>query len=229
MSLQRSELLLYAITDRAWTRKNTLEEQIALAISGGATIIQLREKGISDEEYVRRAKCALKVCRAGGVRLIIDDNVPVALESGADGVHVGIEDTPVARVREEVKEYFLAEGLDESAAVERAKDFIVGATAKTIAQAQDAEQCGADYLGCGAVFPSPTKKNAIRITEEQLAEICASVDIPVVAIGGITAENARSLKGSGICGIAVVSAIFAADDIAAASYRLKKVAKEVIS
>lgn len=229
MSIRSEELLLYAITDRAWTGKNTLEEQIALAISGGATIIQLREKGISDEKYVERAKSALAVCRKGGVKLIINDNVKVALESGADGVHVGIEDTPVNLIRGEVREYYIAEGLSLAEAEERANAFIVGATAKTVEQAQLAQQGGADYLGCGAVFPSPTKKNAIRITREKLAEICASVDIPVVAIGGITADNACEISGSGVCGIAVVSAIFAADDIVAATRRLKEVAKEVVS
>ena len=229
MAIDAKELLLYAITDRAWTEKCPLEEQIALAISGGATIVQLREKGISDEEYIRRAESALKVCRSLGVKLIIDDNVKVAVESGADGVHVGIEDTPVCDIRGQVREYYMAKGLTSTQAEERASAFIVGATAKTIEQAQSAQGLGADYLGSGAVFPSPTKKNAIRITPQKLREITASVNIPVVAIGGITADNASELAHSGICGIAVVSAIFGAPDIAAASRRLKAVAKEVVS
>lgn len=229
MAIDAKELLLYAITDRAWTNKCPLEEQIALAISGGATIVQLREKGVSEGEYVRRAEAALKVCKSLGVKLIIDDNVKVALESGADGVHVGAEDTPVCDIRGQVREYYLSKGMPASEAEKRARAFIVGATAKTVEQAKSAQSQGADYLGSGAVFPSPTKKNAIRITPQKLKEITASVNIPVVAIGGITADNASELAHSGICGIAVVSAIFGANDIAAASRHLRAVAEEVVS
>ena len=148
------------------------------------------------------------LCRRYRVPLIINDNVDVALQSGADGVHVGIEDTPVAQLRQMVP-----------------KDFIIGATAKTVEQARAAERAGADYLGVGAVFPSPTKKNAIRITREQLKEICGSVSIPAVAIGGISMENAAALQGGGMAGIAVVSAIFAAPDIRQAAADLRAVAE----
>ena len=143
--------------------------------------------------------------------LIINDNVVVALKSGADGVHVGIEDAPVADIRKKV-----------------GKDFIIGATAKTVEQAKNAEAAGADYLGVGAVFPSPTKKNAIRITNEQLKEICSSVSIPAVAIGGISRDNVLEIKGGGMDGIAVVSAIFAAEDIQTATADLKEKVKEVV-
>ena len=196
-------LKLYAITDRGCLRGRDIVEQVELAILGGVTCVQLRDKGISDRELLSEAKLLLSVCRPYGVPLIVNDNWQVALHSGADGVHVGIEDAPVADIR--------------SAAGER---FIIGATAKTIHQAQYAEGSGADYLGVGAVFPSPTKKNALRITPDMLRDICASVRIPVCAIGGITKDNARSILGCGQAGIAVVSAIFAEDDVRAAAAEL---------
>ncbi len=228
MAIDRKELTLYAITDRAWTGKRTLEEQIALAIEGGATIVQLREKGIPDEIYEARARSAKAACAPYGVKLIIDDNVQVALRSGADGVHVGIEDMPVDEIRSAVVQYWLERGKLLSVAMERAKKFIIGATAKTVEQAREAQSAGADYLGVGAVFPSPTKTNAIRITKEMLAEITSSVTIPVVAIGGITAENMREIAHSGISGVAVVSAIFASDDVYNAAKLLRRTAEEII-
>lgn len=203
-------LLLYAVTDRSWTGEKTLLEQIELALEGGITFLQLREKNLGFDEFVSEAKAAKKLCERYGVPLIINDNLEVALEIGADGVHVGQEDLAVSEIRKKV-----------------GKDFIIGATAKTVSQAIKAESEGADYLGVGAVFPSPTKKTAIRITNEQLREICGSVKIPCVAIGGISLENALEIKGSGVDGIAVVSAIFAADDIKLAASELKLRAKEI--
>ena len=203
-------LLLYAVTDRSWTGEITLLEQIELALEGGITFLQLREKNLGFDEFVSEAKAAKKLCERYGVPLIINDNLEVALEIGADGVHVGQEDLAVSEIRKKV-----------------GKDFIIGATAKTVSQAIKAESEGADYLGVGAVFPSPTKKTAIRITNEQLREICGSVKIPCVAIGGISLENALEIKGSGVDGIAVVSAIFAADDIKLAASELKLRAKEI--
>lgn len=210
MQFQSEQLLLYAVTDRAWTGERTLLEQIESALKGGVTIVQLREKNMSEAEFIEEAKQAVSLCHRYNVPLIINDNVNVALKSGADGVHVGIEDTPVSEIRRTVP-----------------KDFIIGATAKTMEQAQTAEQSGADYLGVGAVFPSPTKKNAIRISNEQLREICESVRIPAVAIGGISSDNVLQLSGSGMNGIAVVSAIFGASDIEAATADLLKKAKVV--
>ena len=153
---------------------------------------------------------ACRLCHRYGVPLIINDNVDVALVSGAYGVHVGIEDAPVQQIRRRT-----------------GSDFIIGATAKTVEQARLAEASGADYLGVGAVFPSPTKKTAIRITNAQLREICASVRIPAVAIGGINAENALEICGCGARGIAVVSAIFAAQDIRTAAAALRTIAAQV--
>lgn len=210
MRFERDMLLLYAVTDRAWTGKQSLDEQVEEALQGGVTLVQLREKRLSKEQLIEEARRITALCHRYGVPLIVNDDYEAALAAGADGVHVGIEDTPVAAIR-----------------ARAGKDFIIGATAKTVEQAQRAEREGADYLGVGAVFPSPTKRSAIRITNEQLREICASVTIPAVAIGGITSENVASLKGSDMAGIAVVSAIFGADDILAAARSLKERAIEV--
>lgn len=210
MKFSKDMLLLYAVTDRSWTQNQTLYDQIEAALKGGVTIVQLREKNLPEDEFVAEAIRVKELCSRYNVPLIINDNAEVALKSGADGVHVGIEDTPVAELRQKV-----------------GKDFIIGATAKTVEQAQSAEKAGADYLGVGAVFPSPTKKNAIRITAEKLKEICSSVSVPAVAIGGISLDNVSEIKGCGMNGIAVVSAIFASDDIQKAASEMKEKAKEV--
>ena len=205
MKFKKEMLRLYAVTDRSWTGKRTLYKQIEDALSGGVTLVQLREKELSEKEFTEEAVQIRELCHRYGVPLIINDSVEVALKSGADGVHVGMEDTPVKEIRNRV-----------------GQKFIIGATAKTVDQAKAAEEAGADYLGVGAVFASPTKRNAIRITPGQLKEICSSVSIPAVAIGGISLENAAEIQGCGMNGIAVVSAIFAADDIKTAAAELKK-------
>lgn len=211
MRLSKDDLLLYAITDRRDADKKTFFEKIEKALQGGVTILQLREKELDEDSFVNEAIEVKALCRKHGVPLIINDNVNVALKSGADGVHVGIEDMPIDEIRRTVPD-----------------SFIIGATCKTVEQAQSAERLGADYMGVGAVFPSPTKKNAVRITREQLKEICASVSIPAVAIGGISLENVDELKGGGMSGIAVVSAVFSADDIQKAASLLKEKAKSLI-
>lgn len=210
MKFNKNMLLLYAVTDRSWVGKQTLYEQIEDALKGGVTLVQLREKNLDELAFINEATEIKALCHRYNVPLIINDNVEVALKSGADGVHVGIEDTPVSEIRKRA-----------------GKEFIIGATAKTIEQAQSAENDGADYIGVGAVFPSPTKKNAIRITKEQLRKICSSVTIPAVAIGGINLENVDEIKGGTMAGIAVVSAIFAAKNIKEATEKLKEKAKEV--
>lgn len=212
MKFSREMLLLYAVTDRKWTGEKTLYRQVEEALKGGATLIQLREKNMPQEEFLKEAREMATLCHRYGTALIINDNVEVALKSGADGVHVGMEDLPVKEIRKQVP-----------------GDFIIGATAKTTEQAQRAEKEGADYLGVGAVFPSPTKKNAIRITTEELKKICSSVRIPAVAIGGITSENAGTLVGGGMAGMALVSAVFGASDIERETARLKKKIQEVVS
>ena len=211
MIFSRDSLLLYAVTDRSWLGERSLCEQVELAIQGGVTCVQLREKNMDEDEMIEEAAALRKVCHSYGVPLIVNDNWHAALKAGADGVHVGIEDSPVAEIRRIA-----------------GNNFIIGATAKTVQQAQDAENAGADYLGVGAVFPSPTKKNAVRITRDMLREICGSVKIPSVAIGGITLENVSEITGCGEAGIAVVSAVFAADDVkSAAAALINKLRKQI--
>ena len=213
MRLEKDRLLLYAVTDRSWTGQQSLYEQIEEALKGGVTMVQLREKQLSEDELVAEAIQIKELCHRYEVPLIINDNVDAALKSGADGVHVGIEDAPVSEIRRRAGD-----------------DFIIGATAKTTEQAKAAEAAGADYLGVGAVFPSPTKQTAIRITNDQLKEICSSVSIPAVAIGGISLSNVGELAEGGMDGVAVVSAIFAAKDIQTATRELKhKVSALLIS
>ncbi len=212
MEFHRDMLLLYAVTDRSWTGRQTLYDQIQAALEGGVTMVQLREKRLSTQALVEEAVEIKELCHRYHVPLIINDNVEAAVASGADGVHVGITDTPVAEIRKRA-----------------GGSFIIGATAKTVAQAIAAEQAGADYLGVGAVFPSPTKQNAIRITLEQLKQICSAVSIPAVAIGGIGRENVAALAGGGMAGIAVVSAIFAEKNIQNAAAELKEMVRKVAS
>ncbi len=211
MKFTAENLLLYAVTDRAWAGRQTLLEQIESAIKGGVTLVQLREKNLPEEDFLREAAEAAALCHRHGVPLIVNDSLKTALESGADGVHVGIEDQPVEEIRKKV-----------------GNGFIIGATAKTVEQAQAAQAAGADYLGVGAVFPSPTKKNAIRITTEQLREICASVSIPCVAIGGIDSTNMAYLAGGGMAGFALVSAIFSQPDIETACRKLRILAEQTV-
>ncbi len=210
MNLRREDLLLYAITDRSWTGEQTLLQQLEQALQGGVSMVQLREKGLEEDAFVAQAVQVRQLCRRYGVPLIVNDNVDVALKSGADGVHVGAQDAPVETVRRRA-----------------GSGFLIGATAKTVAQAQAAQRAGADYLGVGAVFPSPTKRDALRISVEQLRTICASVSIPVVAIGGISRENIGQLAGSGAAGVAVISALFSAGDIRAAARALRRGAEEI--
>jgi len=211
MKFNEEMLLLYAVTDRRWVGRQTLYEQIEEALQGGVTMVQLREKKLPKDEFLEEAVRVAGLCHKYNVPLIINDDVDVALKSGADGVHVGMEDVPVSEIRRIVS-----------------GDFIIGATCKTVEQAIAAEQAGADYMGVGAVFPSPTKKNAVRITKEKLMEICSSVSIPAVAIGGIGYDNISKLTGGGMDGFAVVSAIFAAENIQRSTKQLKTNAKEVI-
>ena len=211
LKITSEDLLLYAVTDRNCLRGISLEEAVEQAILGGVGVVQLREKNIGTDELIKEAEKLLKICHRYNVPLIINDDYEAAVKCGADGVHVGIEDAPVAEIRRIA-----------------GKDFIIGATAKTVEQAKLAESSGADYLGVGAVFPSPTKTNAVRITPQQLSEICGSVNIPAVAIGGISAENVHTIKGCGHKGIAVVSAVFGADDVKAAAEELRKAVSETL-
>ena len=199
MRFDRGQLLIYAVTDRAWTGKMSLYDQVEAALKGGATMVQMREKGLTDEnvqDYLEEARRLRRLTERYNVPFLIDDHVKLALLCGADGVHVGQNDMDAAQARALL-----------------GPDKILGVTAKTVEQALKAQEQGADYLGSGAVFGTSTKADALPMTMERLGEICRSVSIPVVAIGGICLENIGKLKGSGAAGAAVVSGIFGAEDI----------------
>ena len=200
-----SQLKLYAITDPVCLKDRDLCKSVEAAVKGGATVIQLRDKTASHAELTEQAKALKAVCGRYGVPLIVNDDWEAALEAGADGCHVGIEDAPVDEIRARAGE-----------------SFIIGATAKTVEQAKAAENAGADYLGVGAVFPSPTKPGAIRMTAELFREINASADIPCVTIGGISLENISGLKELGAAGYAVVSAVFGQEDTERAARQLRE-------
>lgn len=203
----RDALRLYAVTDRSWLCGRSFKEVLKEVLSaGGITCVQLREKHAAPEEKEVLAREAQALCAQAGIPFLIDDDVELALRIGADGVHIGQDDIPCAEARRALGDWA-----------------IIGVTAKTLEQAREAEAEGADYLGVGAVFPTSTKQDTWTTDHEVLRQICAAVSIPVVAIGGITADNARELAGTGIAGIAVVSAIFAQDDLAGAVTRLSKV------
>ena len=211
MPFDKHCLRLYAVTDRSWVGRQTLLEQVEAALQGGVTLVQLREKALTQAEFLEEARQVKALCHKYQVPLIVNDNVDVALECGADGVHVGAEDVPVAEIRKRV-----------------GPAFIIGATAKTVQQARGAQAAGADYLGVGAVYPSPTKQAALGITKEQLKVICAAVSLPAVAIGGITAPRVAELRGSGIEGVAVVSALFGAEEIQAAARDLRQAVEKMM-
>lgn len=196
MKINSDILLLYAVTDRSFLGTQTLLEQLESAIKGGVTCVQLREKEMKEEEFLKEAIKVKDLCKKYQIPLIINDNVNIAIACDADGVHLGQSDMGIAEARKLL-----------------GKDKIIGATAKTIEQAKKAYAEGADYLGSGAMFGSTTKKDAIPMTKERLKEIVNSVPIPVVAIGGIHKGNISELSNTGIKGVALVSGIFAAEDI----------------
>lgn len=199
MKFDRRQLMVYAVTDRAWIGKMSLCEQVEAALKGGATMVQMREKSLTNDtvqDYLEEARSLRALTERYKVPLIIDDNIKLALLCGADGVHVGQNDMDAAQARALL-----------------GPDKILGVTAKTVEQALKAQKQGADYLGSGAVFGTSTKADALPMTMERLGEICRSVSIPVVAIGGICLKNIGKLKGSGAAGAAVVSGIFGAEDI----------------
>lgn len=206
----KPELLrLYAITDRSWLDGRSLADVTEQAILGGATIIQIREKNIDDDEYIKRASELLQVCKSYNIPLIVNDRVSVAKALGC-GVHLGASDGDLKSAREIL-----------------GKNAIIGATAKTIEQAQNAQKAGADYIGSGAVFGSSTKTDAKPMDLKLFSDICKSVSIPVVAIGGIDETNAIKLKNTGLSGICAVSGIFAKQNIKQSAQTLYKIAMEV--
>ena len=207
----KKDLLLYAVTDRSWLGNETLYQQVEKALKGGATFIQLREKHLDDAAFLEEAVELKELCHRYHVPLVINDNVEIALKMDADGVHVGQSDMEAGNVREKL-----------------GPDKIIGVSAQTVEQAVLAEQRGADYLGVGAVFPTGSKDDADDVSHETLKAICEAVSIPVIAIGGISRNNVMELAGSGICGIAVISAIFAQPDIEAATKELRTLTEEMV-
>ena len=205
-------MLLYAVTDRAWVGKQSLYEQVECALKGGATCVQLREKELDDEAFLNEAMEISALCRKYGVPFFINDNVEIAIKCRADGIHVGQEDMEASKVRERV-----------------GNDMMIGVSVHSVEEALEAVKNGADCLGVGAMFSTSTKTDVNVMPKETLRDICAAVDIPVVAIGGINKSNISQLAGTGVYGVALVSAIFAADDIESECRLLRKLSEEMVN
>ncbi|MCI7302643.1 MAG: thiamine phosphate synthase [Clostridiales Family XIII bacterium] len=212
MKCDKKTMLLYAVTDRSWTGRQTLYEQVEAALKGGVTCVQLREKDLPEDAFLDEAIKIKTLCHQYHVPFIINDNAPLAVKCGADGVHVGQHDMQAGAVRELIGD-----------------DRILGVSAQTVEQAVLAEKNGADYLGVGAVFDTSTKKDANPVSHDTVKAIRQAVSIPICAIGGITRENIRRLSGTGIDGVAVVSAIFASSDIKQTCRDLRRLSQEMIA
>ena len=212
MKCDKKSMLLYAVTDRAWIGTQSLYEQVEAALKGGATCVQLREKELDDEAFLNEAMEISALCKQYGVPFFINDNVEIAIKCHADGIHVGQEDMEAAQVRQKVGD-----------------DMMIGVSVHSVEEALEAVRNGADCLGVGAMFSTSTKTNIEVLSKEVLKDICAAVDIPVVAIGGITKSNISQLVGTGIDGVALVSAIFAVDDIENECRQLRKLSKEMVN
>ena len=211
MKCDKRYMLLYAVTDRAWTGKQTLYEQVEAALKGGVTCVQLREKELDETAFLQEAKELCALCRRYGVPFLVNDNVEIAIACGADGIHVGQEDLAAGEVRRRVGE-----------------NMILGVSVHTVEEAFQAVRDGADYLGLGAVFPTSTKTDVEQMSNETLRAICDAVDVPIVAIGGINRGNILRLAGSGVDGVALVSAIFSAEDIEGACRELRAMSEEMV-
>lgn len=210
MKVKSEDMTLYAVTDAAWTGEKTLVQQVKEALEGGITFLQLREKHLSEEEFLREAVEIKRLADQYQVPFVINDNIEIAQKAGADGVHVGQDDMPVEEVRKILGE-----------------DKIIGVSAHNVEEAVRAEKGGADYLGVGAVHATSTKENTSAVSMEEMKKICQTVSIPVVAIGGIKKNNMNVLSGTGVDGIAVVSAIFAAENIKEETKELLEAVKEM--
>lgn len=212
MKCDPKDLLLYAVTDRHWLNGRTLVDVVKESLDGGVTMIQLREKSLDAGKFLEEAKELQALCRERHVPFIVNDNVDIAKAMDADGVHVGQDDMAALDAR----------------GAKLGPDKLIGVSAHTVEEALLAEKQGADYLGVGAVFPTSSKSDVGEMSYETLKAICKAVSIPVVAIGGISGENVGKLAGSGICGVAVISAIYAAKDVKAAAADLKATVKEML-
>ena len=211
MKCAKEDLLLYAVTDRHWLNGRTLYEVVKESLDGGVTFLQLREKTLDEAHFLEEAKELQKLCKEYKVPFIINDNVDIAVAMNADGVHVGQSDMEAGDVRAKL-----------------GPDKIIGGSTQTVEQAILAEKHGADYLRVGPVFPTTSKYDAAEVSYDTLKGICEAVSIPVVAIGGITQENVVKLTGSGIDGVAVISAIYAQKDIKKAAADLKAAVKAIV-
>lgn len=211
MNSVKESLLLYAVTDRAWVGEKTLYKQVEESLKGGVTCVQLREKEMNDDEFLEEALALKDLCQTYRVPFIINDNVEVAVKCGADGIHVGQDDMQAGDVRSKVG------------------DKILGVSVRTVEEALLAEKNGADYVGVGAMFSTSTKKDAKSVDYNGLKEICQAINIPVVAIGGISKSNMEELSGSGLDGVALVSAIYASNDIEQSCVELKELSAKVVN
>lgn len=211
MNFDKTNLLLYAVTDRSWLNGATLYDQVEAALKGGATFVQLREKELAESSYREEAGRIRDLCRSWRVPFVINDNVELAAELDADGVHVGQSDLEAEAARRIL-----------------GPDKIIGVSVKTVEQALKAQAAGAAYLGVGAVFPTQSKQDADSITRDALTGITRAVEIPVVAIGGIQEHNIMELTGCGVDGVAVISALFAQPDIRLATQRLKALVEQIV-
>ncbi len=211
MKCNKESMLLYAVSDRAWAGKLTLMEQVEEAIKGGVTCVQLREKELDDENFLEEAIEMKELCARYNVPFIINDNVDIAIKCKADGIHIGQKDMEAGNVRALVGDKMM-----------------IGVSAQTVEQAIAAEYAGADYLGVGAMFHTETKRDACEVSYQTLKEICETVSIPVVAIGGIKKSNILELVGTKVDGVALVSAIFAADDIEAECKELRSLSERMV-
>ena len=205
MKLDKKDMLLYAVTDRTWLGCESLSFQVEKILEGGVTLVQHREKNLRSDRFLEEARLLKNICEKFGVPLVINDNVDIAIASGAHGVHIGQGDMEAKIVRRLI-----------------GKDMILGVSVRSVEEALGAQRDGADYLGAGAVFHTDSKSDAHYISHELLKEICSAVSIPVVAIGGINKENIKELSQSGISGAAVISALFAQSDLKKAAAELRK-------
>lgn len=212
MKCDNHAMLLYAVTDRAWVGEQSLYEQVESALKGGVTCVQLREKELDEEAFLKEAMELSALCKRYGVPFFVNDNVEIAIRCSADGVHVGQEDMEATQVRSKVGEHMM-----------------VGVSVHSVEEALIAVANGADYLGVGAMFSTSTKTDVDVLPKEILRDICAAVDVPVVAIGGISKKNISQLSGTGVDGAALVSAIFAADDIEQECRFLRKLSEEMVN
>lgn len=211
MKFDKNNMLLYAVTDRAWTGETTLQEQVEQALKGGVTCLQLREKDLDANAFLKEADAIRALCHQYDVPFIVNDSLDIALASQADGIHVGQEDLPAAEIRKRA-----------------GKDLIVGVSVHNVQEALQAVRDSADYLSVGAMFSTSTKADAQVLPMDTLRDICDAVDVPVVAIGGIHADNIPDLAGTGVDGVALVSAIFGAEDIEQSCKELYRLSEQMV-